>query len=82
MSFNALTISLLQNVVSRVASLPLISAVYNLCASLYSRAKENHPYFNKAAHVLETVTAVAVGIVIGGTKPVLNRVVPHSEYEK
>ncbi|XP_060088855.1 perilipin-3-like [Heteronotia binoei] len=65
-----------ENVVTRVISLPLISAMYSLCASLYNQAKERHPYFNKAAHVLETVTAVAVGIVIGGTKPVLNHVVP------
>nr|XP_056723615.1 perilipin-3-like [Euleptes europaea] len=65
-----------ENVVSRLASLPLISAMYNLCASLYHRAKETHPYFNKAANVMETVTAVAVGIVVGGTQPILNHVVP------
>ncbi|KAL8177828.1 UNVERIFIED_CONTAM: hypothetical protein K2H54_020582, partial [Gekko kuhli] len=65
-----------ENVVNRVANLPLIGALYSLCVSLYNRTKERHPYFNKAAHVLETVTAVAVGIVVGGTKPVLNHVVP------
>ncbi|XP_077188205.1 uncharacterized protein LOC143835021 [Paroedura picta] len=66
-----------ENVVNRVASFPLISAMYNLCVSLYHNAKERHPYFNKAAHVLETTTAVVVGIVLGGTKPVLGRIVPH-----
>uniref|UniRef100_A0A8D2LSR7 Perilipin n=1 Tax=Varanus komodoensis TaxID=61221 RepID=A0A8D2LSR7_VARKO len=54
---------LLQNIVTRVASLPLISSAYSMCSAFYTHAKETHPHLNTACSVVELVAAVAVGTI-------------------
>uniref|UniRef100_A0A8D2LQA6 Perilipin n=1 Tax=Varanus komodoensis TaxID=61221 RepID=A0A8D2LQA6_VARKO len=49
------------NIVTRVASLPLISSAYSMCSAFYTHAKETHPHLNTACSVVELVAAVAVG---------------------
>uniref|UniRef100_A0A8D2Q7T0 Perilipin n=1 Tax=Varanus komodoensis TaxID=61221 RepID=A0A8D2Q7T0_VARKO len=60
---------LLQNIVTRVASLPLISSAYSMCSAFYTHAKETHPHLNTACSVVELVAAVAVGTHSVGTTP-------------
>ncbi|XP_006003767.1 perilipin-2 isoform X2 [Latimeria chalumnae] len=52
-----------QNVVVRVANLPLVSSTYDMVSSVYVNTKENHPYLRSVCEVAEkgvkTITAVA-----------------------
>uniref|UniRef100_A0A8D2LR89 Perilipin n=1 Tax=Varanus komodoensis TaxID=61221 RepID=A0A8D2LR89_VARKO len=57
------------NIVTRVASLPLISSAYSMCSAFYTHAKETHPHLNTACSVVELVAAVAVGTHSVGTTP-------------
>ncbi|KAF7236657.1 Perilipin-3 [Varanus komodoensis] len=43
------------NIVTRVASLPLISSAYSMCSAFYTHAKETHPHLNTACSVVELV---------------------------
>ncbi|XP_016279758.2 perilipin-2 isoform X3 [Monodelphis domestica] len=53
-----------QNVVTRVASLPLVSSTYDLVSSVYISTKDHHPYLKSVCEIAEkgmkTITAVAV----------------------
>uniref|UniRef100_H3BEU4 Perilipin 2 n=1 Tax=Latimeria chalumnae TaxID=7897 RepID=H3BEU4_LATCH len=52
-----------QNVVVRVANLPLVSSTYDMVSSVYVNTKENHPYLRSVCEVAEkgvkTITAAA-----------------------
>lgn len=78
---DALTFPPLQNVVTRVTSLPLVSSAYEMCTSLYNYAKETHPYVTTACNIAEMVAAVAVGSAVGGAQPILNQLEPQSKYK-
>ncbi|XP_051842968.1 perilipin-2 isoform X1 [Antechinus flavipes] len=53
-----------QNVVTRVANLPLVSSTYDLVSSAYISTKDHHPYLKSMCEIAEkgmkTITAVAV----------------------
>ncbi|XP_062985298.1 perilipin-2 isoform X1 [Elgaria multicarinata webbii] len=53
-----------QNVVSRVANLPLVSSTYDMVSSAYVNTKDNHPYLKSVCEIAEkgvkTITAVAM----------------------
>uniref|UniRef100_A0A8D2LSS6 Perilipin n=1 Tax=Varanus komodoensis TaxID=61221 RepID=A0A8D2LSS6_VARKO len=53
------TLNVSSNIVTRVASLPLISSAYSMCSAFYTHAKETHPHLNTACSVVELVAAVA-----------------------
>uniref|UniRef100_A0A8C0G5E8 Perilipin n=1 Tax=Chelonoidis abingdonii TaxID=106734 RepID=A0A8C0G5E8_CHEAB len=72
----SLLLSLAQNVVNRVASLPFISSAYNLVSSAYSYAKGIHPYISNVCSVAETAAAMAVGSAVGGMQPILSHLEP------
>lgn len=79
--FTVTSYLVLQNVVTRVTSIPLISSAYNTCITLYNYAKGTHPYVKTACLVAETLAAVAVGSAVGGAQPILNHLEPQSEYK-
>uniref|UniRef100_A0A8D0GSY3 Perilipin n=1 Tax=Sphenodon punctatus TaxID=8508 RepID=A0A8D0GSY3_SPHPU len=64
------------SIVTRVASLPLISSAYNLVSLVYNYAKGTHPYISTVCSVAETVAAMAIGSAMGGAQPILNRLEP------
>uniref|UniRef100_A0A8C4W116 Perilipin n=1 Tax=Gopherus evgoodei TaxID=1825980 RepID=A0A8C4W116_9SAUR len=72
----SLLLSLAQNVVNRVASLPFISSAYNLVSSAYSYTRGIHPYISNVCSMAETVAAMAVGSAVGGVQPILSHLEP------
>ncbi|XP_044283539.1 perilipin-2 isoform X1 [Varanus komodoensis] len=65
-----------QNVVSRVANLPLVSSTYDMVSSAYVNTKDNHPYLKSVCEIAEkgvkTITAVAMTSAL----PILQRLEP------
>ncbi|KAL7993023.1 hypothetical protein Chor_017279, partial [Crotalus horridus] len=65
----------LQNIVTRITNLPLVSSAYGVWSSVYEYAKKTYPCVNTACNIVEMVAAVAVGSARGGAQPLL----PHLE---
>ncbi|XP_060093225.1 perilipin-2 [Heteronotia binoei] len=65
-----------QNVVSRVANLPLVSSTYDMVSSAYINTKDNHPYIKSVCEIAEkgvkTITAVAMTSAL----PIIQRLEP------
>ncbi|XP_054842261.1 perilipin-2 isoform X2 [Eublepharis macularius] len=65
-----------QNVVSRVANLPLVSSTYDMVSSAYITTKDNHPYLKSVCEIAEkgvkTITAVAMTSAL----PIIQRLEP------
>ncbi|KAJ7329201.1 hypothetical protein JRQ81_015375 [Phrynocephalus forsythii] len=65
-----------ENVLSRVASMPLVSSAYDRAASAYNSTKDNHPYVkslcNAAEKGMRTLKEVAVHIA----QPILTKLEP------
>ncbi|XP_066472908.1 perilipin-2 [Tiliqua scincoides] len=65
-----------QNIVSRVASLPLVSSTYDMVSYAYVNTKENHPYLKSVCEIAEkgvkTITAVAMTSAL----PIIQRLEP------
>uniref|UniRef100_A0A8C6XP52 Perilipin n=1 Tax=Naja naja TaxID=35670 RepID=A0A8C6XP52_NAJNA len=68
-------LAFLQNIVTRVTNLPLVSSAYQVWSSVYQYAKTTYPCVNTACNIVEMVAAVAVGSARGGAEPLL----PHLE---
>nr|XP_020649795.1 perilipin-3-like [Pogona vitticeps] len=64
------------SVVTRVASLPLVTSTYDLLSSVYAYAKENYPCINTACNVAEMVASMAVGSAKGGVQPLVGHLEP------
>ncbi|KAJ6669510.1 hypothetical protein lerEdw1_000058 [Lerista edwardsae] len=66
----------MQNIVSRVASLPLVSSTYDMVSYAYVNTKENHPYLKSVCEIAEkgvkTITAVAMTSAL----PIIQRLEP------
>ncbi|XP_072834269.2 perilipin-3 [Pogona vitticeps] len=65
-----------ESVVTRVASLPLVTSTYDLLSSVYAYAKENYPCINTACNVAEMVASMAVGSAKGGVQPLVGHLEP------
>ncbi|XP_029470400.1 perilipin-3-like isoform X2 [Rhinatrema bivittatum] len=65
-----------QNVVSRVASLPLVSSAYNMVSSAYTSTKENHPYIKSVCDVAEMGVKTITAAAVSGAQPILNKLEP------
>uniref|UniRef100_A0A670YXD1 Perilipin n=1 Tax=Pseudonaja textilis TaxID=8673 RepID=A0A670YXD1_PSETE len=65
----------LENIVTRITNLPLVSSAYDVWSSVYQYAKTTYPCVNTACNIVEMVAAVAVGSARGGAQPLL----PHFE---
>uniref|UniRef100_A0A8C5RDX8 Perilipin n=1 Tax=Laticauda laticaudata TaxID=8630 RepID=A0A8C5RDX8_LATLA len=68
-------LAFLQNIVTRITNLPLVSSAYQVWSSMYQYAKTTYPCVNTACNIVEMVAAVAVGSARGGAQPLL----PHLE---
>lgn len=69
----------MQNIVSRVVSLPLVSSTYDMVSYAYINTKENHPYLKSVCEIAEkgvkTITAVAMTSAL----PIIQRLEPQSK---
>nr|XP_020827092.1 perilipin-5 isoform X3 [Phascolarctos cinereus] len=67
-----------KNLVSRVASLPLVSTTYARASALYSSMKENHPYLNTLCGLAERSLQGLTTRAAQGAQPILSLLEPQS----
>ncbi|XP_078010122.1 perilipin-5 isoform X1 [Phascolarctos cinereus] len=65
-----------KNLVSRVASLPLVSTTYARASALYSSMKENHPYLNTLCGLAERSLQGLTTRAAQGAQPILSLLEP------
>uniref|UniRef100_A0A8D0H6B3 Perilipin n=1 Tax=Sphenodon punctatus TaxID=8508 RepID=A0A8D0H6B3_SPHPU len=66
----------LPNVVSRVASLPLVSSAYDIASTAYTSTKENHPYLKSVCDLAEKGVKVVTEAAVSTAQPVLTKLEP------
>ncbi|XP_072457945.1 perilipin-5 isoform X2 [Notamacropus eugenii] len=64
------------NLVSRVASLPLVSTTYARASAVYNSVKENHPYLNSLCGVAERSLQSLSTKAAQGAQPILSLLEP------
>uniref|UniRef100_A0ABM5EM54 Perilipin n=1 Tax=Pogona vitticeps TaxID=103695 RepID=A0ABM5EM54_9SAUR len=65
-----------QNVVSRVAGLPLVSSTYDMVFTAYASTKENHPLLKSVCDVAEKGVRTVTAAAVSGAQPLLNKLEP------
>ncbi|KAG6924052.1 perilipin 3, partial [Chelydra serpentina] len=65
-----------QNLVSRVASLPLVSAAYDMVSTTYTSIKETHPVIRSICDVAETGVRTITSATVSGAQPILDQQEP------
>ncbi|KAM9138964.1 perilipin-3-like [Pangshura tecta] len=65
-----------QNLVSRVASLALVSAAYDMVSTTYTSFKETHPVIRSICDVAETGVRTITSATVSGAQPVLDQQEP------
>ncbi|XP_074834473.1 perilipin-3-like isoform X2 [Carettochelys insculpta] len=65
-----------QNVVARVASLPLVSSTYDMVSTAYASTKDNHPYIKSVCDVAEKGVKTITAAAVGGAQPILTKLEP------
>ncbi|CAM5115461.1 unnamed protein product [Eretmochelys imbricata] len=65
-----------QNLVSRVASLPLVSAACDMVSTTYTSIKETHPVIRSLCDVAETGVRTITSATVSGTQPILDQQEP------
>lgn len=65
-----------QNVVTRVANLPLVSSTYDMVSSAYASTKETHPYLKSVCDVAEKSVKTLTAAAMSGAQPLLTKLEP------
>uniref|UniRef100_K7FWZ4 Perilipin n=1 Tax=Pelodiscus sinensis TaxID=13735 RepID=K7FWZ4_PELSI len=65
-----------QNVVSRVANLPLVSSTYDMVSTAYASTKENHPYIRSVCDAAEKGVKTITAAAVGSAQPILTKLEP------
>nr|XP_033775598.1 perilipin-2 [Geotrypetes seraphini] len=65
-----------QNVVMRVANLPLVSSTCAMVSSAYTSTKENHPYLKSACEVAEKGVKSITVAAFTSAKPIIQKLEP------
>ncbi|XP_041738418.1 perilipin-2-like isoform X1 [Coregonus clupeaformis] len=65
-----------QNVVERVASLPLVSSTYDMVSSAYCTTKDNHPYLKSMCEVAELGVRTITTVALTGAAPIIGKLEP------
>ncbi|XP_060549012.1 perilipin-3-like [Pantherophis guttatus] len=68
-----------QNVMDRVASLPLVSSTCHLVSSAYTSTKETSPYLKSVCDVAEKGVKTLTAAALCGAQPLVTRLEPQSE---
>lgn len=63
----------------RVASMPLVSSVYDMAASAYNSTKESHPYVKSLCDAAEKGVKSLTQVAVSGAQPILTKLEPQSE---
>ncbi|KAL0970355.1 hypothetical protein UPYG_G00240880 [Umbra pygmaea] len=65
-----------QNVVERLASLPLVSSTYDMVSSAYCTTKDNHPYLKSVCEVAEQGVRTITTVTLNGAAPIIGKLEP------
>ncbi|KAM6463632.1 perilipin-3-like [Liasis olivaceus] len=65
-----------QNVISRVASLPLVSSTCQMVSSAYTTTKETHPYLKSVCDVAEKGVKTLTAAALCSAQPLVTRLEP------
>ncbi|XP_064424442.1 perilipin-3-like [Latimeria chalumnae] len=65
-----------QNVVSRVANLPLVSSACDMVAAAYENTRENYPYVKSVCDVAEKGVKTLTTVAVSGAQPIINKLEP------
>ncbi|KAI5609540.1 perilipin-2, partial [Silurus asotus] len=65
-----------QNVVTRVAKLPLVSSTYGMVSDLYSNTKDNHPTIKSVCEAAEMGVKTITSAALTGALPIIGKLEP------
>ncbi|XP_013913236.1 PREDICTED: perilipin-2 [Thamnophis sirtalis] len=65
-----------QNVVSRVASLPLVSSTYDMVSSAYVNTKDNYPYLKSVCEMAEKGVKSITAVALTSALPIIQKLEP------
>nr|XP_020667043.1 perilipin-3-like [Pogona vitticeps] len=65
-----------ENVLRRVASMPLISSAYDIAATAYNSTKDNHPYVKSLCDVAEKGVKTLTEVAVHTAQPILTKLEP------
>ncbi|XP_039401179.1 perilipin-3-like [Mauremys reevesii] len=65
-----------QNVLRRVASLPLVNSAYDLAATAYASTKESHPYVRSICDMAEKGVTSITNAAVSSVQPVVTKLEP------
>ncbi|XP_063278370.1 perilipin-2 isoform X3 [Prinia subflava] len=65
-----------QNVVSRVANLPLVSSTYDMVSTAYITTKDNHPYLKSVCEIAEKGVKTITSVAVTSAMPIIQKLEP------
>ncbi|XP_060730361.1 perilipin-2 [Tachysurus vachellii] len=65
-----------ENVVTRVAKLPLVSSTYGMVSSLYSSTKDNHPTIKSVCEAAEMGVKMITSAALTSASPIIGKLEP------
>ncbi|RXM99649.1 Perilipin-2 [Acipenser ruthenus] len=65
-----------QNVVARMANLPLVSSTYDMFSTVYCNTKENHPYIKSVCEVAEKSVKTITSVALTSAMPIIQKLEP------
>ncbi|XP_040204163.1 perilipin-3-like isoform X2 [Rana temporaria] len=65
-----------QNLVERVANIPLVSSACSMVSGVYTSTKDSHPYIRSVCDVAEMGAKTLTGAAVTGSKPIISRLEP------
>ncbi|XP_033890251.3 perilipin-2-like isoform X3 [Acipenser ruthenus] len=65
-----------QNVVARMANLPLVSSTYDMFSTVYCNTKENHPYIKSMCEVAEKSVKTITSVALTSAMPIIQKLEP------
>ncbi|XP_060635683.2 perilipin-3-like [Anolis sagrei] len=65
-----------ENVLRRVANMPLVSSTYDMAATAYSSTKDSHPYVKSILDVAEKGVKTITEVAVNTAQPILNKLEP------
>ncbi|XP_061494525.1 perilipin-3-like isoform X2 [Rhineura floridana] len=65
-----------ENVLRRVASMPLVSSAYDMAATAYHSTKDNHPYVKSLCDAAEKGMKTLTEVAINTAQPILTKLEP------
>nr|XP_054507611.1 perilipin-2 isoform X3 [Agelaius phoeniceus] len=65
-----------QNIVSRVANLPLVSSTYDMVSTAYITTKDNYPYLKSVCEIAEKGVKTITSVAMTSAMPIIQKLEP------